>query len=98
MTINQHKEYLSKSALEVTDKINELWRKKFAEEIDIHTELEIEINDKGTFLPKDFCPASLLDFYFDGFEEYNEEKYEILYNFALWLEEFLGVHDGRKKY
>jgi len=37
----------------------------------------------------------LLNLYQD-FKKISEEQFYLLFDFALWLEQFIGVHNGRK--
>ena len=80
---------LSKEALEIYKTLNEKY------ELNILDDLGHKFTQEETYLPKDFCICSLLNLYQD-FKNISGEQYDILFNFAFWLEQFLGVHDGRK--
>jgi len=80
---------LSKEALEIYKVLNEKY------ELNILEDLEHVFTKEGTYLPKDFCICSLLNLY-QEFKNIPEEQFDLLFDFALWLEKFLGVHDGRK--
>lgn len=81
--------YLSGKSLKIYEVLNNKYN------LNIPDELGYKITNDGTYLPKDFCICSLLNFY-QEFENISKDKYNLLFQFAFWLEQFLGVHDGRK--
>jgi len=80
---------LSEEALKIYKTLNEKY------ELNIVEDLGHKFTQEGTYLPKDFCICCLLNLYQD-YENLSDKKYDILFDFAFWLEQFLGVCDGRK--
>ncbi|RAR38907.1 hypothetical protein [Paenibacillus sp. MDMC362] len=61
------------------------------------TEFGIIKNEKGVFLPKDFCLVSLLNWHQNKDILLTDEQHEAITDFLFHLELDLGICDGTKE-